>query len=56
MLDAKMISDLEQSAALSAELLKSTYEELKERFSEEKAWELIKVVVFALYGGKGMLS
>lgn len=52
MLDPKVISDIEQGAATSAELIKNYHNELKKQFSEQQAWELLKVMVSALFGGK----
>ena len=54
MIDPKIISDIEQGAATSAEVIKSYHNELKKQFSEQEAWDLLKVIVSALFGGKGV--
>lgn len=53
MLDAKMIFDIEQSTTMLVEMIKTFHEELKNQFSEEQAWELLKVFMFTICGGKG---
>jgi len=39
---------------MMAELLENTYRMCKERFGDQRAWELVKTIVFAAHGGKGV--
>jgi len=58
MIDPAKLAEFDQGRAFMAEVLPTTwvamYEKLREEFGEPKAWELMKVIVFAQSGGKGI--
>ena len=58
MLDAGKRAEMDQSSEAMAELLplmiKSIYEGFKKEFPESRAWELTRIVCFAMAGGKGV--
>ena len=60
MLDPKMRAEMDQARATLCEtfppLWAAMHERLKECFSEQQAWELLRIHVFAMSGGKGMLG
>ena len=59
MLDPKMRADVDQALAAMCEtfpsLWSSMHEKLKEEFTEQQAWELLRIYVFATSVGKGFL-
>ena len=59
MLDPKIRAQMDQAQAAMCEtfpsLWSSMHEKLKEEFTEQQAWELLRIYVFAMAGGKGFL-
>ena len=59
MLDPKVSAQLDQAQAALCEALPplwaSLHRELKKVFTEQQAWELLRIHVFAMSGGKGCL-
>jgi hypothetical protein len=60
MLDPKEMAKLDQSGALLSEtmpsLVRGLYNGYKEVFTEQQAWELVRITVFAMSGGRGVLQ
>ena len=59
MLDPKVGAQLGQAQAAMCEtfppLWAAMHEKLKEVFTEQQVWELLRIHVFAMSGGKGCL-
>jgi len=55
MIDPKLIFEVEQSSECIGEILENMNKVLSSRFDEQHSWELVKIIAFALYGGKVVL-